>query len=134
MTLDYARDLWMRAQNALKSAEVLIEVSADDAASRAYYAAFDAVSAGFAVQGTTFKKHKEVRSAVHRDLVKEGHWTSEQGAAFDSLWELRDVGDYGGGAHVEEEDARSAVAAARSILHSVIEKHPELAQQADANT
>ena len=40
MSLDYARDLWRRAENALKSVEALVKVSPDDAASRAYYAAF----------------------------------------------------------------------------------------------
>jgi uncharacterized protein (UPF0332 family) len=37
---ELAEALWSRAQEALKSAEVLLEVSADGSASRSYYAAF----------------------------------------------------------------------------------------------
>ncbi len=40
MSADYARDQWERALNSLRSAEALLTVSPDDAASRAYYAAF----------------------------------------------------------------------------------------------
>jgi len=40
VTMEYAKDLWRRAENALKSAEALLVISGDDAASRAYYAVF----------------------------------------------------------------------------------------------
>jgi uncharacterized protein (UPF0332 family) len=56
-------------------------------------------------QNTNFTKHTAVRAAVHRDLVRTGKWPNELGAAFDVLWELRDLGDYGGGSHVQKEDA-----------------------------
>ncbi|MBI3923169.1 MAG: HEPN domain-containing protein [Armatimonadetes bacterium] len=74
MSGEHPKELWQRAQNALKSAEVLVGVSGDDAASRAYYAAFHAVSALFATRGQVFSKHTAVRAAVHRDLV---HTASE---------------------------------------------------------
>jgi uncharacterized protein (UPF0332 family) len=126
VSLDYARDLWDRAHNALQSAETLLLVSADDAASRTYYAAFHAVSAAFALLGRTFTSHRALRAAVHRDWVKQGLWTPELGADFDALWELRDLGDYGGTGHVDVEDATAAVAAARRILEVLRAQHPEL--------
>jgi uncharacterized protein (UPF0332 family) len=127
VTLDYARDLWTRARNALKSAELLVNVSADDAASRAYYAAFHAVSAAFALRDQTFRRHGAVRAAVHREWVKTGIWSVDLGADFDAIWELRDMGDYGGRQHVATEDAVAAVEAARRILDAVRLRFPDLA-------
>jgi len=96
MNLDYARDLWSRAENALRSAQALVKLSPDDAASRAYYAAFHSVSAALVLQGKSYTRHSAVRSAVHRDLVRTGIWSVDLGANYDALWELRDLGDYGG--------------------------------------
>ena len=126
MTLEYARDVWRRAQKALSSAEVLLDVSSDDAASRAYYAAFHAVTALFVLRGTSFSKHTAIRAAVHRDLVNAGEWGIDIGEAFDALCELRDMGDYGGEAHADAADAADAVQTARDILEVVRRSHPEL--------
>ena len=126
MSDSYAKDLWTRAENAMKSAEVLLPVSPDDAASRAYYAVFHAVSAAFALVGRVFKKHTEVRAAVHRDWVKHGDWTVELGADFDAVWELRDLGDYGGMRHVAADDAAATIEAARRILATLRARYPTL--------
>lgn len=125
MTRAYATDLWIRAKNACRSAEVLVAVSPDDAVSRAYYAAFDAVSAFFAIKGRCFKKHTELRAAVHRDLIATREWSSDLGDSFDTLWELRDLGDYGGAEHVEKSDAESALAAVRKIMAAIAGTSPE---------
>jgi len=53
----YARDLWIRALDALHTAKVDLSVSYDATASRAYYAAFYAVSAFFAIEGREFTRH-----------------------------------------------------------------------------
>jgi len=129
MSVDYARDLWKRADNALRSAEALLQLSPDDAASRAYYAAFHAVSAALVLRGQTFTRHSAVRSAVHRDLVKTGIWSVDLGADFDTLWELRDMGDYGGIKHVTSEEAQVAVEAARRIHGAILQLNPDLGKQ-----
>jgi uncharacterized protein (UPF0332 family) len=53
-----ARDLWTRTVRSHKTATKLVSEDPDAAASRAYYAAFYAVSALFALQGKTFTKHR----------------------------------------------------------------------------
>jgi len=68
----YADDLWRRALEALILARHDLPISADGAAARAYYAAFHAVSALFALDGKTYSQHAAVEAAVHRDLVKHG--------------------------------------------------------------
>lgn len=126
MNEDYARDLWRRATNAARAAESLLALSPDDAASRAYYAAFHAVCAAFATENKAFTRHSAVRAAVHKEWVKNGIWTIELGAAYDTLWELRDLGDYGGLQHVSHQDAQDAVASAKRILEAVLTRYPRL--------
>ena len=63
------QDWWDRAVRALETARMLIDEDADAASSRAYYAAFYAVSALFANEKRSFRKHTELEAAVHRDLA-----------------------------------------------------------------
>jgi uncharacterized protein (UPF0332 family) len=127
---DESRDLWERARDSLRAAEALLPISADAAASRAYYAAFFAVSALFALEGRTFRRHSAVEAAVHRDLVRTGRWPAERGATYARLFELRQTGDYGVGEHVTPADARQAAEAARDILAAVAAEGPEEFAQA----
>jgi uncharacterized protein (UPF0332 family) len=107
-----AAGLWDRAQTTLRTAARLIDDDPDSAASRAYYAAFYAVSAFFALGGRSFRKHSELEAAVHRDLVKTGAWSVESGNLYSWLGRLRTTGDYGGSIRVSADDARRAVEAA----------------------
>jgi uncharacterized protein (UPF0332 family) len=69
-----ASALWLRAKADLDAAKALSGLGFfDAAASRSYYAAFSAVSALFSARGLTFRKHSQIESAVHRDLVHAGH-------------------------------------------------------------
>lgn len=125
-------DFWARALQALQTAEKLVEDDPDASASRAYYAAFYAVSALLAFDQRSFVKHSAVERAVHRDLVKTGLWPAEIGAAFSWLSSLRYTGDYGGEEHVQPEDARSAVERARLIVKMVQGSAPEPLQDPGA--
>ena len=120
-----AADFWSRALQALRTAKDLVGTDSDASASRAYYAAFYAVSALFALQGKTFAKHSALRTALHRDLIKAGRWSVERGEDYSLLLKLRDTGDYGGGIHVSSEEAAEAVEAAHHILLAVREISPE---------
>jgi hypothetical protein len=121
----YARDLWERAAKTLTVAETILSLDPDSAASRAYYAAFYAVSAHFALQDETFARHSALEGAVHRDLVKPGIWSKELGAAYSRLSVFRWTADYGGSQHVQARDAEEAVRSAAIILQAVARLHPE---------
>lgn len=97
----------------------------DAVASRAFYAAFYTVSALFALQGKTFSKHSALEAAVHRDLVKTGHWSVDLGADYSFLRGLRATGDYSGGIYVSEEEAVEAIKAAHRIIQAVHKMYPE---------
>ncbi|OGG51980.1 MAG: hypothetical protein A3F84_15290 [Candidatus Handelsmanbacteria bacterium RIFCSPLOWO2_12_FULL_64_10] len=117
--------LWSRAIQALRTARSTVSTDPDAAASRAYYAAFYAVSALFALQGKTFSKHSAVEAAVHRDLVHAGVWPVDLGKDYSFLLQLRETGDYGGPTHVSGEEALESIEAARRILQAVRDTDPE---------
>ena len=64
---EFATVEWDRAHRALASAGQLAETDPDSAASRAYYAAFHALTALFALRNQTFSKHSAIRAALHRE-------------------------------------------------------------------
>lgn len=121
---EFAESEWQRAHASLEAARKLTELDPDSSASRAYYAAFHAVTALFALREREFKKHTALRAAVHRDLVKTGEWRKALGADFDFLVELRQVGDYGGISHATPEDASQALACAERLLAAVADSCP----------
>ena len=126
MTADYARSEWERAADALRDAHLLLANGGfDSAASRAYYAAFHAVTALFACEGRSFAKHSAIEAAVHRDLVKAGRWSSDLGRDFSFCVELRGVGDYGSDVRVDAGQASEAIASASRILIGVRDRLPE---------
>src|SRR5437867_4309812 len=113
---EFARREWQRAGRALKTAATLITTDPEAAVSRAYYAAFHAVTAIFALRGQSFSKHSALRSAVHKDLVRTGEWSVELGKDYDLLMSLRQTSDYGSGTSVSEQDARRAVEATQRLI------------------
>ena len=120
-----ASDLWERATDALRVAQHDLALSPDAAASRAYYAAFYAASALFALQDKTFARHSALEAAVHRDLVRPGTWPEELGRGYSRLAQLRHRGDYGGDRHVSESDAKESLRIATDILRAVGDVCPE---------
>ena len=67
---EFISGLWERAVDTLADAELVL--SPHSIANRSYYAAFYAVSALFAAEGSFFRKHSQLEAAVHRDLVHTG--------------------------------------------------------------
>ena len=116
---------WGRARRSLKSAELLTSSDPDSASSRAYYAAFHAVTALFLLEGKSFRKHSGVEVAVHRDLVKAGRWDTSLGSDYTALIGSRAVGDYGGATRVKEAEALDAVKRSARILGAVRTLHPD---------
>ncbi len=114
-----AKDLWQRAIRTLATAVKLVPDDPDSAASRAYYAAFHAVSACFAAEGRSFSKHSAVEAAVHRDLVNAGRCPEEVGIAFSALSKLRSTADYGSPTHVTPDEASDAISKAGCVVNAI---------------
>ena len=111
---------WARAVRCLASSRELLRIEdPDGCASRAYYAAFHAMSALFLLEGQAFRKHEAIAAAVHRDLVHAKRVGPIVGEDFTLLLQLRMVGDYGVKKGLNREDAGDAVARAERILGEV---------------
>jgi uncharacterized protein (UPF0332 family) len=123
---DEAIEYWKRAVDALALAQVGIKIAPDGSANRAYYAAFHAASALFALEGRFFTRHSALESAIHTELVHKGRWDKELGALYTDLHKLRNIGDYGDLRHVSSEEAAVAVAAAIRILQTVHLGYPNI--------
>lgn len=60
----------------------------------AYFACFHAFAALLLKEGKSFKKHKEVRSALHRDYIRTSKIGISWGKHYDWLFENRQKADY----------------------------------------
>ena len=60
----------------------------------AYFACFHAFSSVILKSGKTFKKHKEVRSVLHRDYVRTNKIDVSSGKHYDWLFDNRQKADY----------------------------------------
>lgn len=109
-----------RAEDSLQAAKELTRKDYYDfAASRAYYAAFYAATAALLNEGLDFSKHSGVIASIHQRFVKTGKLSKEQGKDLNWLFEIRNVGDYGGAAHVSRSEAEQAIQAAERFLQAV---------------
>ena len=60
----------------------------------AYFACFHAFSSVLLKDGKSFRKHKEVRSVLHRDYIRAKKIRAEWGKHFDWLFDNRQKADY----------------------------------------
>jgi uncharacterized protein (UPF0332 family) len=90
-----------------------------DASSRAYYAAFHAVSAALLSRGETYSRHGQVLGAFNRGFVHTGLFPREFTALLTRLFENRQSGDYGVLPGVTEVEARQDVADAQQIVEAM---------------
>ena len=84
-----------RAREALEEARLLFDAGhLHTYVNRLYYACFYAVSALLFSQGQSTSKHTQLRALLHKELVKSGQVSVEQGRFFDLLFNNRQKGDY----------------------------------------
>lgn len=79
----------------LKSASILLEASEYRGANnRAYYAIFHAINAVHALDGRSFKRHKDAIGNFNKDYVKTGIFPREIGRKIGEAEEIRHASDY----------------------------------------
>lgn len=82
------------AHEKLRAAQLLVEGDAwGDASSRAYYAAFHAVSAALLSRDETYSCHGQVLGAFNRGFIHTGVFPREFTAILTRLFENRQSGD-----------------------------------------
>jgi uncharacterized protein (UPF0332 family) len=77
-----------------------------EASSRAYYAAFHAVSAVLARNGLAFSSHAQTLAAFNREFVKTGVLPSDTFRKFQRVFEDRQVADYDWTREVDKQTAQ----------------------------
>jgi len=89
-------EYWLqKATQDLESArDNLKAVRLQNAVRDAYFACFHAFSAVLLKEGRSFRRHKEVRSALHRDYIKTKKIGVEWGKHYDWLFDNRQKADY----------------------------------------
>lgn len=89
-------EYWLqKAMQDLESArDNLKAVRLQNAVRDAYFACFHAFSAVLLEEGRSFRRHKEVRSALHRDYIKTKKIGVEWGKHYDWLFDNRQKADY----------------------------------------
>ena len=112
----FVKSQWAKSERSLTAAITVIDCDPDSAASRAYYAAFHALTALLAERGKFYSKHSALRAALHRDLIQLGIVPGDVGKHFDFLLELREMADYGGVVEASVTTASQAIARSRHII------------------
>lgn len=112
--------LFTLAEEKLRAAHLLIAGGAwGDASSRAYYAAFHAVSAALLFRGETYSRHAQVLGAFNKSFVHTELLPREFTTLLTRLFENRQSGDYEVLPGVTEAEARQDVADAQRIIAAI---------------
>jgi uncharacterized protein (UPF0332 family) len=112
--------LLVTAESKLDAARILLrERLAGDAASRAYYAAFHAVSALHLAHGSSFSSHSQLIGQFNKRFVRTGIFPPEFSRLLARLFEDRQTGDYDVAISVSSERAQQDIAAAERIVYEI---------------
>ena len=93
----------------------------EDAVSRAYYAAFHAVTAALATRELSYSSHGQVIGAFNREFIHAGNLSPEAFTRLQRLFANRQVGDYSASRTISRETAERGIADASWILDAVDE-------------
>ena len=105
------------AEQCLKDARSLYENgSYRSAASRAYYAYFDAIRALLASKNVSTKSHSAVRVLFGEHFVKDGPFNRQDAKAFHELFLLRQNSDYEIDEDISENDVFDAIEVVTEFL------------------
>jgi uncharacterized protein (UPF0332 family) len=96
MTRNVIVDYWLEkaTQDLASARDNLSKDRLMNAVRDAYFACFHAFSSVLLKDGKSFKRHKEVRSTLHRDYVRIGKVSGEWGKHYDWLFDNRQKADY----------------------------------------
>jgi uncharacterized protein (UPF0332 family) len=111
-----------QANEALEAAKLLLRANmCRQAAGRAYYAMFYAVTALLALRQLGTSKHAGALALFDREFVKKGAFEQEHSRSLHELFDLRQRADYRDLFEVSHERAESAVVAAQEFVEQVRE-------------
>lgn len=111
------------AKEALKSAKILLAAEEYKGANnRAYYAIFHAVNSVHALNGKSYKRHKDEIANFNKEYVKTGIFPREIGRKIGEAVEIRHASDYDDFYIASKEESERQVIAADELIE-MIEKY-----------
>jgi uncharacterized protein (UPF0332 family) len=111
-----------KARRKLRAAHILLDSGSwSDAGSRAYYAAFHAISAALLSVGESYSSHAQVIGMFNRRFVHTGQFPREFTSMLTRLFEDRQSGDYDVTVELNEAEAREDVVDAEKIVNAIIQ-------------
>lgn len=111
------------AKEALKSAKILLAAEEYKGANnRAYYAIFHAVNSVHALNGKSYKRHKDEIANFNKEYVKTGIFPREMGRKIGEAVEIRHASDYDDFYIASKEESERQVIAADELIE-MIEKY-----------
>ena len=121
---DKAKDLCVYRLNSaletLEASKVCIESKHyKDAINRSYYASFYAVKAVLAMEGTDFKRHKDVVAYFNKNYVAIEIFDKKLGRMLANLQQTRETSDYDDFFIASKEDAETQCESAECIIEAV---------------
>jgi uncharacterized protein (UPF0332 family) len=115
-----SKKLLVKAERALRAAELLLHDGAPDfAAGRAYYAMFYAAESALAERELQFRKHSGVHAAFGEYLAKPGLLDPKLHRWLLNAFDKRILGDYSYEMDVDETAARDMIDQAREFVSAV---------------
>lgn len=85
----------------------------------AYFACFHSFSALLLREGKTFKKHKEVRSILHRDYIRTRKIEVSWGKLYDWLFDNREKADYRPLVQFEQEQVKEILEKSKEFVEEM---------------
>ena len=85
----------------------------------AYFACFHAFSSVLLKSGKTFRKHKEARSALHRDFIRSGKIDPKWGKHYDWLYDNRQKADYRPLVEFESEQVKEIIEQSQAFVEEM---------------
>jgi uncharacterized protein (UPF0332 family) len=99
----------------------------------AYFACFHAFSSVLLNEGKTFKKHKEVRSMLHRDFIRSDKIDSSLGKHYDWLFDNRHKADYRPLIQFDVDQVKEIVEKSETFVKEMTELLNRLKQNGEKN-
>ncbi len=120
---DLARYRLETAKDDVKCARVLYDIDEYRAANnRAYYAIFHAINAVHALNGVSYRRHKDAVANFNKEYIKTEIFPRELGRAISSAEEIRHASDYNDFYIASADEALEQIETADNII-SLVEKY-----------
>ena len=109
-----------KANKTIEEAEALAKIDHwETVSNRLYYACFYAISAYLAQQEVQAITHKGIKSAFHKELIKNGIMSKDLGKLYNDLFNKRQEADYKDFAQFDQKDIEPLIDETRDFIKTI---------------